>query len=113
MNFSMKLRPEPFLAIREGRKTIELRLYDEKRRAIRPGDSITFQNTESGECITARVRALHLFDSFDALYRSLSLIKCGYTEDTVAAAMPADMEAYYSPEEQAAYGVVGIELEKI
>ena len=30
----MKLREAPFQAIKEGRKDIELRLYDEKRKAI-------------------------------------------------------------------------------
>jgi ASC-1-like (ASCH) protein len=42
----MNLTPSPFKMIREGRKTIELRLYDEKRKAISIGDTITFCNTE-------------------------------------------------------------------
>ena len=34
----MKLNPSPFEMIRSGRKTIELRLYDEKRRSIEKGE---------------------------------------------------------------------------
>ena len=106
----MKLHPAPFEMIASGQKTIELRLYDEKRRAIKVGDRIVFTNTASGGTLTATVLQLHLFDSFAQLYQSLPLLKCGYTPADVATASPADMDAYYSAEEQKQYGVVGIEL---
>lgn len=106
----MKLRPEPFEKIKAGEKTIELRLFDEKRQQIRPGDEIEFTNTATGETLRKTVIKLHRFDSFAALYRALPLLQCGYTQEDVAQADPADMEAYYSAEEQAKYGVVGIEL---
>lgn len=106
----MKLRPEPFAKIKSGAKTIELRLYDEKRQKIRVGDLIIFTNTESGEQIRATVKKLHRFDSFEALYKSLPLLKCGYTPEDINTAHPSDMENYYSVEEQQKYGVVGIEL---
>ena len=106
----MKLRPEPFAKIRSGAKTIELRLYDEKRQMIREGDVIIFTSTENGERIRATVKKLHLFDSFEALYKSLPLLKCGYTAEDVGSALPSDMEAYYCVVEQKQYGVVGIEL---
>ena len=106
----MKLHPAPFEMIRSGQKTIELRLYDEKRREIGAGDRILFTNTSSGETLSATVLKLHLFDSFAELYRALPLLKCGYTAADVATASPADMDAYYSAEEQRKYGVVGIEL---
>ena len=106
----MKLHPTPFEMIRSGEKTIELRLYDEKRRAIKAGDEVVFTNASSGETISATVVRLHLFDSFAELYRSLPLLKCGYTTADIDTADPADMDAYYSAAEQAKYGVVGIEL---
>ena len=107
---SMKLAPAPFAMIATGQKTIELRLFDEKRQKIRPGERIIFTNTETGETLCATVTALHRFESFAALYQSLPLLRCGYTEADIAQASPADMEQYYSPEEQRRYGVVGIEL---
>ena len=107
---TMKLHPSPFEMIKSGQKTIELRLFDEKRRKIQAGDSILFTNTVSGETLKKTVRALHRFDSFDELYKSLPLLQCGYTVNDIDSAKPSDMERYYSIEEQNKYGVVGIEL---
>ena len=42
MTHYMKLNPEPFDKIASGKKTIELRLYDEKRKTVLPGDEIIF-----------------------------------------------------------------------
>ncbi len=110
----MKLNPSPFDMIKSGEKTIELRLYDEKRRMIKIGDEIEFENTsDSTQVINAKVLNLHRFCSFDELYKSLPLLKCGYTPDDVETAKPSDMELYYSAERQKKYGVVGIELELI
>lgn len=106
----MKLNPAPFEMIRCGQKTIELRLYDEKRRAVNVGDTVIFANTENGEELSARVKALHVFANFSELYSALPLLKCGYTDDNVGKADPSDMELYYTAEEQKKYGVVGIEL---
>ena len=107
---SMNLNPEPFAMMRDGRKTIELRLFDEKRQKIKAGDSIVFSETVTGEKLRVRVEKLYRFDSFDELYKALPLLRCGYTEETVADAKPSDMEEYYSAEEQKMYGVVGIEI---
>ena len=106
----MRLNPAPFGLIRDGKKTIELRLYDEKRRKLHVGDGILFENTEAPELLLARVTGLRVFASFDDLYQALPLEACGYTEADVDAASPADMDAYYSKEAQQRYGVVGIEL---
>ena len=48
MTHNMQLKPEPFAMIKDGTKTIELRLYDEKRRNIKVGDRIVFTDTVSG-----------------------------------------------------------------
>lgn len=111
MKHKMKLNPSPFEMIESGEKTIELRLNDEKRRRIKIGDEIEFENTDdSTRVINAKVLALHRFCSFEELYNSLSLLKCGYTADDVCYAHPSDMELYYSAEQQKKYGVVGIEI---
>lgn len=106
----MKLHAAPFAMIKSGQKTIELRLYDEKRQAVRPGDTIVFTNTATGETLTKTVAKLHCYPNFEALYKALPLLRCGYTEADIATAHPDDMKLYYSAEEQAKYGVVGIEL---
>ena len=106
----MKLHSSPFEKIKSGQKTIELRLYDEKRKQIKEGDIITFTNTSNGEKMRATVKKLHRFDTFNELYQTLPLLLCGYTTEDVDKAHPSDMELYYSVEEQKKYGVVGIEL---
>lgn len=110
MIHEMKLRPNPFAAIREGRKTYELRLYDEKRQALRVGDTLRFTETESGETLSAKIVGLHRFPTFAALYDALPLEKCGYRKEELAAASPEDMRAYYTKEEEEKYGVVAIEI---
>lgn len=114
MRYEMSLRPEPFGMIKCGKKTYELRLYDEKRQLLQIGDEIRFTNTEDAkEQITVRILELCRFDSFAQLYAGLPLLQCGYTEETVSQAKPSDMEQYYSKEEQTKYGVVGIRIERI
>ena len=85
-------------------------LFDEKRKRINVGDSIVFTNNATGETLTRTVVKLHRFESFDALYKTLPLLQCGYTKENVGWADPSDMERYYSAQEQAQYGVIGIEL---
>jgi len=106
----MKLKPKPFDLISSGKKVIELRLYDEKRRRIKLGDTILFSDTERGKSITARVVELYRFDSFRELYEKIPLQLCGYSAEELATASYRDMEEYYSPEEQERYGVIGIKI---
>jgi ASC-1-like (ASCH) protein len=110
MKHNMKLKPAPFEMIKNGQKTIELRLYDEKRQLIKIGDEIIFTNTATEETIHTQVLNLHRFDSFAELYKSLPLLKCGYTSENIERATPADMEQYYPAEEQKEFGVLGIEI---
>ena len=107
----MNLNSSPMKKIRSGIKTIELRLYDEKRKVVSVGDTITFINTENADdTLTVKGEGLFVFKSFDELYRKLPLLECGYTEENVGKASPSDMELYYSKEQQAQYGVVGIKI---
>lgn len=42
MLHKMKLQEDPFKRIKNGTKTVEFRLYDEKRQSIQIGDEIEF-----------------------------------------------------------------------
>ena len=106
----MKLNSTPFEMIKSGEKTIELRLFDEKRQKIKVGDKIVFTDNTTSKTLNTTVVKLHRFNTFNELYKSLPLLKCGYTSENVDKATPSDMEQYYSVEEQRKYGVVGIEL---
>lgn len=57
-NHMMYLTPSPFKKIKEGHKTIELRLYDEKRKMISVGDTITFTNTVDSNILFKRNAAI-------------------------------------------------------
>ena len=112
MKHVMNLQDAPYDLIQEGIKTVELRLYDEKRKTISVGDEIVFlRSSDQSASLRCRVISLHRFASFEELYKNLPLLKCGYTEDNVADASPDDMELYYSKEKQSQYGVIGIEIE--
>ena len=108
----MKLKPEPFAAIKAGTKTIEMRLMDEKRKALKVGDVLIFTNLGNpDERVRAKITALHHFDSFAGIYETFDKVSLGYGPNDDA--KPSDMEQYYPKEEIAASGVVGIEIKLI
>ncbi len=115
MIHEMKLRRAPFATVASGTKVIEMRLWDEKRQCLQVGDAIRFTSVEDGASAVARIRALHIFESFEALYEALlprfGAVGLGYAAgDRVSA---ADMLDYYEADAIARYGVVGIEIELI
>lgn len=111
---TMRLNDSPFKLIDVGKKTIELRLYDEKRQLIHAGDRICFVSTsDEKKQLEVEVLKLHIFKNFTDLYDKLPLLKCGYTEQDIDSADPKHMEKYYSKEQQSKYGVVGIEIKKL
>lgn len=108
----MNLRPEPFALIASGKKTIELRLYDEKRQLIKVGDQILFTCTDQPKELLVNVKNLLQFANFEALYDALPLDQCGYMPHELSKASPKDMLQYYTAEAQSKYGVIGIEIER-
>ena len=112
MEYIMHLAAEPFEKLRNGTKKIELRLYDEKRKRLKIGDSIIFVNLkDSTDTLKTKITDIYVFDSFEALYKALPLEDLGYSEDEIEQATPEDMIEFYTPEEQAEHGVIGIRLE--
>lgn len=111
MIHEMRLHKEPFEKIKQGTKTIEIRLYDEKRQLVKVGDKIDFISRENGEIFSTQVIALHFFPTFSDLYKHFDKISLGYNENETA--NPNDMTKYYTKEEQDKYGVVGIEIKRL
>ena len=107
----MKLKPSPFSAMKSGLKTVEMRLFDEKRQSIAVGDHIVFTQTQTGETLTVLVVGLRRYASFEALYQNEAHTTLGYTEGEVA--HPSDMSQYYDPEETQRYGVLAIEIRRL
>ncbi len=99
MLHQMKLKSEPFCKIKSGSKTIELRLNDEKRQQVQVGDFIEFSMMEdASQKLTAKVTALHHFDSFAEMYGNLPKEKIGYAADETP--NPNHMDAYYPREKR-------------
>ena len=111
MLHKMRLNDVPFEKINSGKKTIELRLNDEKRRKVQVGDFIEFSHIDKQEQkIQVRVTALHCFGSFKELFSELPKEKCGFAPDESVA--DDYMDKYYPREEQEKYGALGIEFRK-
>lgn len=110
MKYNMNLNNRPFKSIKEGTKTIELRLNDEKRSLLKVGDEIEFTNRDTNEKLSVDIINLYKYPSFEELYKHFDKVEMGYNKDDIAE--PKDMEAYYSKEEQDKYGVLGIEIRK-
>ncbi len=111
MIHKMHLHDSPFVAIKSGSKTIELRLNDEKRRLIKTGDHILFSmSSDEHETVLVEVIGIQIFQNFNELYQTVPLDQCGYQEKNIHLASAKDMLPYYSIEKQTQFGVLAIEI---
>ncbi len=101
MIHEMRLQTEHFERIRSGEKTIEYRLFDEKRQTIRIGDEIEFTNRADNQSMHAEIITLERFVTFAEAAQ-----KHGYEPAQFSTAM----RTYYSIEEEQRYGVLAIHL---
>ena len=114
MLHKMKLNEKPFNAMKVGYKSIEFRLFDEKRQRLNIGDSIEFSLIgDESKTIVKKISDIHHFKNFEELFSTLPLLKCGETPFTFREARAEDMEKFYSKQQQEKYSVIGIEFEEI
>jgi len=104
----LDLQVEPFKMIEEGSKIYELRLFDERRRTIRPFDQIEFVETQSKKKLLVTVESLHIFNNFKQLYDYVDPALMGYKKDQHCSYK--DMEKYYPLARQKAHKVVAIKI---
>jgi ASC-1-like (ASCH) protein len=106
--YAYSLKPEPFRAFLDGYKRVEMRLFDEKRRLLKPGDFLRFENEDNPEeHFLFEVTALVRFPSFQELYAAYRPEEIGYHPET--APSYRDMERYYPEEKIRQYGALAIE----
>lgn len=99
----------PFEAIASHQKTIESRLYDEKRQAITLGDELIFTNRENPErALSAVVIGLLRYETFHDLFIHNDPRKFG--SESVEW-LESQINEFYSIEDQKRKGVLGIEFE--
>ena len=113
MTHVLKLDNEYFDAIKSGIKTIELRLYDKKRRQIQVGDVVEFlRQPLLEEKIETRVVELILDESFSNILDKYPLeVFAG--KNISRKELEEALNRFYSAEEQQEFGVVGIRIELI
>lgn len=104
----LKLNPLPFESIKAKEKTVEMRLYDDKRRLITPGDKITFTNINTQEQLICSVLKVNVFKNFSQLYSAYDKKAIGYKEWEDA--KPEDMMQYYPLAKMQSNGVCAIEI---
>ena len=108
--FELRLNEKYFELIKQGTKTIEMRMLDEKRQQYQVGDILIFKKRpDEIETIKTKIIYLHKFNTFADIYEKFNKTKLGYAENEIA--NPNDMQEFYPIEEQQKYGVVGIEIE--
>lgn len=111
----MKLNDEPggpFNMVKDKHKTIELRLFDDKRRRINIGDYIIFTGVNnSNNRIAVKVNGLLHFQNFEQLFDVVDILKCGFDKGTPGSAAAQAMHNYYSQEVIEQCGVLAIAME--
>lgn len=111
MIHNMKLQNDPFMMIDNGSKTIELRLYDEKRKNIKLGDTIKFlKEPDLNESFDTKVVGLLRYNSFEELINDfdISILADISTSKTE---LLNELEKFYPKDKQEKYGVLGIRID--
>ena len=105
MLHKMKLKESPFERIKNGTKTVEFRLYDDKRKQINIGDKIEFSKLpDLQEKLVVEVLDLYREKTFKDLFEKLC------TDEKEIERKTESMHTIYSPEEEKKYGVLGIRI---
>lgn len=108
----MHLSEEPFNWIKEGRKVVEVRLFDEKRKEVDIGDVITFKRLNNEEEIKVKVKGLLRFGSFRDLFLFIPKKYLAHESLSLGEQIKR-IRKYYSEEKEKKHGVIAIWFEVI
>ena len=126
--FVMRLSDAMFELVKAGTKTVEIRLFDEKRKLIDIGDYIEFcKVNDESQRVKRRVADLYIFETFEELFEVEEYLgdrkwakKLRYTPeqvgspaDATAGEMVAAMYKYYDKAQVEKYGVMAFILEEV
>lgn len=113
MEHIMGLYGDFFKPIKEGKKKVEVRLNDDKRRAIKVGDTIKFIKVpEKNEVLEVEVSGLHNYSTFRAMYEELSFVDLGCEGWTMEEMLEGTYEIY-SKEQEVEWGTLAIDIIEI
>ncbi len=107
----MKLLESPYERISSGKKTIEIRLYDEKRQGLNIGDIIEFSKLPDLEDkVKVEIVALLRYKSFKDLVNDFGMEYYDYPKDYSVEDFVNSIYTIYSKEKEQQYGVLGIKI---
>ncbi|MBM7600368.1 ASC-1-like (ASCH) protein [Virgibacillus halotolerans] len=110
MIHTMKLYEQPFQSIKSGKKTVEVRLNDEKRRKISCGDMIEFiKMPDKTETLRTKVLELKRYDSFQDMYETIPADDLDATGQSIDK-MLKDTYQIYSSEQEERWGTLAITI---
>ncbi len=110
--YEMRLHPGPFGRIQAGTQVIESRLNDEKRQEIKVGDHIVFAlRPDFIEKVEVEVTELLHAPTFRDLFGLRPLSEFGIEDGNIEHV--EKMYEYYSKEDEAQCGVLGIKFKKL
>nr|WP_155671632.1 ASCH domain-containing protein [Ornithinibacillus caprae] len=106
----MGLYGEYFNAIKEGKKKVEVRLNDEKRRKIRVGDTIEFiKLPEQNDTLQVQVTDLRTYDTFQAMFEDIPFEEFDCKGWTIKAMIDGTYEIY-TPKQEKEWGTLAITI---
>ncbi|HLR68673.1 MAG TPA: ASCH domain-containing protein [Virgibacillus sp.] len=106
----MGLYSDYFPAIKKGKKTIEVRLNDEKRRKIKVGDIIEFIKVpQQDDKLKVEVVNLRRYATFKAMYTDISLIDVDCEGWTIKEMIDGTYDIY-TPEQEEKWGTLAITI---
>ena len=101
-----------FNSIKEGKKTVEVRLNDEKRRKINVGDSIKFLKLPNkNETLHVQVTALRNYDTFEEMYKDIPFKTFDCEGWTMKEMLDSTYEIY-TPEQEKQWGTLAITIQQ-
>ncbi|MCS1350827.1 ASCH domain-containing protein [Mechercharimyces sp. CAU 1602] len=110
MIHQMGLYGEYFNSIKEGKKKVEVRLNDEKRRKIKVGDTIEFIKVpEQDETMQVEVIDLNIYATFQAMYEDIPFQELDCEDWTIQEMVDGTYEIY-SPEQEKECGTLAITI---
>ena len=108
---TMSIQTKYYNLLKSGKKTVELRLFDEKRQKIRVGDEIIFFNSsDKKDMFKAVVLNLYWAKNFDSLCQIITPKQAGFSSKSELISV---LKEFYTQKAQEKFGVIGIEIKKL
>lgn len=113
MEMQVHLHPDIFEIVLKGKKTVEARVNDEKRRKLKIGDTLVFlKRPLEDEVIRAEVTNLEYYGNFKEMVEHYDISNL-YLEDFTKQEYLDTLARFYTDEDQKIWGVVAISFKII